>query len=88
MKLSGLTVEEVIKKLQRCNPQAVVVVPAGEGTVYSPQVVRAGAAYDFLGREPECGAGMSRFNFILATDLMNFPHWPEMADAVEVVCIE
>jgi hypothetical protein len=47
MQLTGLTVEQVIEKLQKQNPKALVIVPAGDGTVAGVEAVRRASAYRY-----------------------------------------
>lgn len=75
MNLSGITVEEAIRELQKCNPKAVIVVPAGEGTVDAAHSVVEGKAYEFMEDEP--AYGMSRYNFDV-----NVPSYYETVEAV------
>ena len=79
MNLSGITVEEAIRELQKCNPKALVVVPAGEGTICAAHSVAEGKAYEFLDHDPTYG--MSRYNFELECDL------PTGIETVEAVYI-
>ncbi len=55
MKLTGLTVEQVIAELQKQNPKALVIVPAGDGTVYSVSGVKEQWLYQHTTAQTFCG---------------------------------
>lgn len=78
-KIKGLTVGEVIARLQQCDPNALIVTDAGEGTVSGVQNVWEGCSYQFINGPTY---GMSEFNFIAGHEKI-----PTKIDSVKSVFI-
>lgn len=76
LKLTGLTVEELIAQLQGLDPKAVVVGDGGEGTVEPVVQVRPGHVYQY--RQGGHIYGMSQYMHVKKKEDAppDKPNWP------------